>query len=72
MSRWRYFIKRLLLSVPVLFLVMTLIFVILRLGPLDPVAAKLGPEASAAARGRVRRELGLNQPPQGPAAPAAG
>ena len=62
MSRWRYFIKRLLLSVPVLFLVMTLIFVILRLGPLDPVAAKLGPEASAAARGRVRRELGLNQP----------
>ena len=62
MSRWRYLIKRLLLSVPVLFLVMTLIFVILRLGPLDPVAALLGPEASGAARGRVRRELGLNQP----------
>ncbi len=62
MSRWRYFIKRLLLSVPVLFLVMTLIFVILRLGPLDPVAALLGPEAGAAAREQVRRELGLNQP----------
>ena len=62
MSRWRYFIKRLLLSVPVLFLVMTLIFVILRLGPLDPVAALLGPEAGAAAREQVRRDLGLNQP----------
>ena len=62
MSRWRYFLKRLLLSVPVLFLVMTLIFVILRLGPLDPVAALLGPEAGAAAREQVRRDLGLNQP----------
>ena len=62
MSRWRYFIKRLLLSIPVLFLVMTLIFVILRMGPLDPVAAILGQEAGAASRVQIERRLGLNQP----------
>ncbi|WP_254840654.1 ABC transporter permease [Natronomonas marina] len=62
MSRWRYFFKRLLLSIPVLFLVMTLIFVILRMGPLDPVAAILGPDAGAASGNRIREQLGLNQP----------
>jgi peptide/nickel transport system permease protein len=41
---------------------MTVIFVILRMGPLDPVAALLGQEAGAAAEAEVRRELGLNQP----------
>ncbi|QCC58061.1 ABC transporter permease [Natrinema thermotolerans] len=62
MSRWRYFFKRLLLSVPVLFLVMTFIFVLLRMGPVDPVAARLGPEASGAEAARMRERLGLNDP----------
>lgn len=62
MSRWNYFFKRLLLSVPVLFLVMTLIFVILRMGPLDPVAAMLGPEAAGAQAEAIREQLGLNEP----------
>ena len=62
MSRWRYLFKRILLSIPVLFLVMTLIFVILRMGPLYPVAALLGQNPGAAAESRVRRKLGLNQP----------
>jgi peptide/nickel transport system permease protein len=62
MSRWRYFFKRLLLSVPVLFLVMTVIFVVLRMGPLDPVAAMLGPEGSGADAQAIRESLGLNQP----------
>ncbi|ELZ12779.1 ABC transporter integral membrane protein [Natrinema thermotolerans DSM 11552] len=62
MSRWRYFYKRLLLSVPVLFLVMTLIFALLRMGPVDPVAARLGPEASGAEAARMRERLGLNDP----------
>jgi peptide/nickel transport system permease protein len=61
-SRWRYFFKRLLLAIPVLFLVMTLLFVILRMGPLDPVAAMLGPEASGAQAEAIRERLGLNQP----------
>lgn len=63
MSRWRYFFKRLLLSVPVLFLVMTVIFVVLRMGPLDPVAAMLGPEGAGGADAQaIRRSLGLDQP----------
>ena len=62
MSRWRYFFKRLLLSIPVLFLVMTFIFILLRMGPVDPVAARLGPEASGAEAERMRERLGLNEP----------
>ncbi|MEF8807421.1 ABC transporter permease [Natronomonas sp.] len=62
MSRWRYFLKRLLLSIPVLFLVMTVIFVVLRMGPLDPVAAMLGPEGAGADAQAIREQLGLNEP----------
>ncbi|WP_049926244.1 ABC transporter permease [Halopiger goleimassiliensis] len=62
MSRWTYFLKRLLLSVPVLFLALTLIFVLLRMGPIDPVAARLGPEASGADAALMRERLGLNDP----------
>lgn len=62
MSRWGYFFRRLLLSIPVLFLVMTFIFVLLRMGPVDPVAARLGPEASGAEAARMRERLGLNDP----------
>lgn len=62
MSRWRYFFKRLVLMVPVLFLVMTLIFVALRMGPLDPVAAILGPEGTGGDAQAIEESLGLNQP----------
>lgn len=62
MSRWQYFFKRLLLSIPVLFMVTTLIFIILRMGPLDPVASMLGPEASGAQAEAIRQRLGLNEP----------
>ena len=62
MSRWRYFVKRLLLTVPIVFSVMTFLFLILRKGPLDPVAARLGPEASGADVTRLRENLGLNEP----------
>ncbi|WP_254862400.1 ABC transporter permease [Halovivax gelatinilyticus] len=62
MSRWGYFFKRLLLSIPVLFLVMTFIFIMLRMGPIDPVAARLGPEASGADAERMRERLGLYDP----------
>ncbi|MUV89061.1 ABC transporter permease subunit [Halapricum sp. CBA1109] len=62
MSRWRYFFKRLLLAVPILFSVMTFLFIILRKGPLDPVAARLGPQASGADASRLREQLGLNEP----------
>lgn len=62
MSRWEYFLKRLLLTIPVLFLVITFLFLMLRLGPIDPVAARLGPEATGAEANRMRERLGLNDP----------
>ena len=62
MSRWHYFFKRLLLTVPVLFLVMTIIFVALRMGPIDPVSAILGPEGTGGDAAALRQELGLNEP----------
>lgn len=62
MSRWHYFFKRLLLTIPVLFLVMSIIFVALRMGPIDPVAAILGPEGTGGDVAAVRQQLGLDQP----------
>lgn len=62
MSRWRYFLKRVLLSIPVLFMVMTLLFIILRLGPIDPVAARLGQDPGGADAQAMREQLGLNDP----------
>jgi len=62
MTRWDYFLKRLLLMIPVLFLVMTGLFVLLRMGPIDPVAARLGPQASGAEAERMRQRLGLTRP----------
>lgn len=62
MSRWNYFFRRILLTVPVLFLVMTVIFIALRMGPIDPVYAMLGPDASGAQAEAIREQLGLNDP----------
>lgn len=62
MSRWSYFAKRALLSIPVLFLVMTILFLLLRLGPLDPVAARLGENPQGADIEQMRENLGLNDP----------
>lgn len=62
MSRWTYFLKRLVLAVPVVFFVLSFMFIMLRMGPLDPVAARLGPEATGAEAERMRERLGLNDP----------
>ncbi|MDZ5813190.1 ABC transporter permease, partial [Halorubrum sp. AD140] len=62
MSRWEYFVKRLLLTVPVLFLVLSFLFVMLRMGPIDPVAAILGPEATGGDAQAIRDRLGLDEP----------
>ncbi|WP_266079205.1 ABC transporter permease [Haladaptatus caseinilyticus] len=62
MSRWRYFARRLLLSIPVLIFGATITFVVIRMGPLDPVAAILGPTGDPQAYNRIQDQLGLNQP----------
>ncbi|MFC7058559.1 ABC transporter permease [Halovenus salina] len=65
MSRLRYFLRRLALSIPVLYFGATLTFVILRFGPIDPAAAIVGEaatEASQAEYYQIREQLGLEQP----------
>ena len=62
MSRWQYFAKRLLLSIPVLLFGTSITFLVIRAGPLDPVSAILGPQGNPQAYNTIRRQLGLNQP----------
>ncbi len=62
MSRWRYFGRRVLLSIPVMFFGMTVVFLLIYAGPIDPVSAILGQQYTPSAAARIRRNLGLNQP----------
>jgi peptide/nickel transport system permease protein len=54
-------LKRLVQLVPILFVVITLTFVLTRLIPGNPAAILLGPQASPDAIARMREELGLNK-----------
>ena len=42
MSRWTYFLQRLALAIPTLLFVMSIVFLIVRAGPLDPARAVVG------------------------------
>jgi len=57
-----YVIKRLLLLLPVLFIVSLVAFSIIHLTPGDPAAVMLGDAATAAEIEQLREQLGLNQP----------
>ncbi|USZ66795.1 ABC transporter permease [Halorussus salilacus] len=62
MSRWRYFAKRVLLSIPILVFGASITFLVIRAGPLDPVSAILGPQGDPQAYEAIENRLGLNQP----------
>lgn len=57
-----YVIRRVLLAVPTLFLMLTAIFVLVRLVPGDAASVILGDQASAASLAALREKLGLDQP----------
>lgn len=59
---FKYFIKRLLVSVLVIFLVSLFTFLLIHMIPGDPVQNILGIEASQQARDELREELHLNDP----------
>ncbi|MBI4278752.1 MAG: ABC transporter permease [Armatimonadetes bacterium] len=61
---WVYLRRRLLLTIPTLLGVSALTFSMIHLAPGDPVAIMLGGEFAASGRdmGRLRAELGLDQP----------
>ena len=58
----RYLAARLALAPVMLALIASLVFLLLRVAPGDPIDALLGPKAPAAARMALRAQLGLDQP----------
>lgn len=57
-----YFLVRVLLTIPMLFILLTLVFVVLRVMPGDPVSAMLGGHAPEYVIQQKKAELGLNKP----------
>lgn len=57
-----YIARRLLLAIPTLFVMLTAIFVLVRLVPGDAASVILGDQASAASLAALRERLGLDQP----------
>ena len=65
MSRLRYLATRLLMSVPVVLFGTSLTFIIIRVGPIDPASAILGPAQDPQdidRYERIQEQLGLDQP----------
>ena len=57
-----FLVRRLLLTVPVVWIVVTLVFMLVHLVPGDPVAQMLGEGAAVTEVERLRQELGLDRP----------
>ncbi len=57
-----FVVRRLLLAIPTLFVMLTAIFVLVRLVPGDAASVILGDQASAASLAALREKLGLDQP----------
>jgi len=59
---WSYVLRRVLQSIPILFVVLTLVFVVVRILPGDPAIAALGDYASKEAVQALREKMGLDAP----------
>jgi peptide/nickel transport system permease protein len=57
-----FLLRRLLLTVPVVWLLVTLVFALIHIVPGDPVAQMLGESASVSEVERLRADLGLDRP----------
>jgi peptide/nickel transport system permease protein len=58
----RYVAQRVLLVIPMIWVILTLVFVVLRVAPGDPVSAALGGKLDADALAQRREALGFNRP----------
>jgi peptide/nickel transport system permease protein len=58
----RYAITRLLLVIPMIFIVLTLVFFLMRVAPGDPITAALGGRVPEAEVNRIKAELGFDRP----------
>ncbi|HQI82365.1 MAG TPA: ABC transporter permease [Deltaproteobacteria bacterium] len=59
---FRYILTRTLMTIPMVLILLTIIFVVLRLMPGDPVSAMLGGHAPEKVIEQKREQLGLNRP----------
>ena len=57
-----YIVTRLLLAIPMLFIMLTLVFVVLRIMPGDPISSMLGGHAPEKVIEQKKHELGLDKP----------
>jgi peptide/nickel transport system permease protein len=57
-----FLITRLLLTIPMVLILITFVFVIMRILPGDPIRSQLGPRVSAEQADRIAERLGLNRP----------
>ena len=57
----RYIILRALLTLPMLFILLSIVFVVIRVMPGDPVSAMLGGHAPESVIEQKKEELGLNR-----------
>jgi peptide/nickel transport system permease protein len=58
----KYILSRILLTIPMLFILLSLVFVVLRVMPGDPVSAMLGAHAPPEVIAEKQEALGLNKP----------
>jgi peptide/nickel transport system permease protein len=58
----RYILQRTVLVIPMIWVILTLVFVVLRVAPGDPVSAALGGKLDAQALEQRRQALGFNEP----------
>jgi peptide/nickel transport system permease protein len=58
----RYILQRILLVIPMIWVILTLVFIMLRVAPGDPVSAALGGKLDEQALDQRREALGLNRP----------
>ncbi|HUV09017.1 MAG TPA: ABC transporter permease [Spirochaetia bacterium] len=58
----KYLVTRILLTIPMIFILLSLVFVVLRIMPGDPVRAMLGAHAPPEVIADKREQLGLNKP----------
>ena len=57
-----FLITRILLTIPMILILVSLIFFIMRVLPGDPIRSQLGPRVSEEQADRIRERLGLNEP----------
>lgn len=58
----RYILQRVLLVIPMIWVILTLVFVVLRVAPGDPVSAAMGGKLNDEALDQRREALGFNEP----------